>query len=141
MGRSGSRMTAAAKTGPNKQPRPTSSTPAIRENPRSRAMRSNELTHRILMHGSQTCRLFALAQTRRFASQIPEIIQLGAPDAASANQIDMIDHRSVHGKNAFHALTEAYLSNRDGFAHAGVLASDNRAFEGLKTLLIALPDS
>jgi hypothetical protein len=104
-------------------------------------MRSNELTHRMLMHGSQTCRLFALAQTRRFASQIAEIIQLGAPNAASANQVDMVDHGSVHREDAFYTLPETYFSNRDGFAHTGVLASDDGALEGLETLLIALLDS
>ena len=45
-GRPGERITAAATTGPNNAPRPTSSTPATAWNPRARSSRSSVPSHR-----------------------------------------------------------------------------------------------
>ena len=73
MGRSGERITAAAKTGPNKAPRPTSSTPAIRWKPCARASRSNLAWHLIIRrsHQDKSCAaLLAFAETGGLALQL-----------------------------------------------------------------------
>src|SRR5271157_2388982 len=88
------------------------------------------------------CSLFALAlaQARRFALQAAQVVQLGAAHAAGAHDVDMVDHRSVQRENALDAGAEAGLANGDGLAHAGVIAADHGALEGLQAFLVAFPD-
>ena len=73
--------------------------------------------------------------------ELAQIVQLGAANRAGAHHIDMVDDRRVHRENALHAVAEAHLANRDGLAHAGVLAGDHGAFKRLQTLFVAFPDS
>lgn len=49
----------------------------------------------------------------------------------------MVDRAAMQRENAFHTLAEADLSNRDGIAHARVVARDERAFEDLDALFFA----
>ena len=46
----------------------------------------------------------------------------------------------VQRENTLHALAEADLADRDGFAHAGVIARDHDAFKSLKALFVAFLD-
>src|SRR5208283_3533046 len=144
IGRSGERMTAAATTGPNSAPRPTSSTPATQRKPLARTSRSMVASQRILPHAAsgrmESGTLFALAQARRFALQVAQVVELGAADAARADHVDMVDHAGMYGEDALHALSEADLANRDGLAESRVVAGNHHAFESLQPLLVAFLD-
>src|SRR5579872_3334327 len=92
IGRSGSRITAPANTGPKRAPRPASSKPAIDRNPASRAARSKRLL------GTEN--LFSFAKPGSLALETAQIVQLGAANAAGAHHIHVIDHGSVHREDA-----------------------------------------
>src|SRR5581483_11291282 len=113
IGFSGDSATAAANTGPNNEPRPTSSTPAITLWPSARASRSCRPPHLNALRGMGRSRLllFAFAQACGLALEPAQIIQLGAAHAAGAHHIDVIDHRRMNRKNALHALPEADLAH------------------------------
>ena len=87
MGRSGERITAAANTAPNSDPRPTSSTPAMAQKPRARNARSIVPSQRSLgpaffapafadatWASPATRALLALPQPRGLALQLAQII-------------------------------------------------------------------
>ncbi len=74
----------AATTGPNKQPRPASSTPATRRKPASQKACSR------CRSGTDVRRLLpVLAQTGGFAAQFAEIVKLGPADLALADDLDL----------------------------------------------------
>jgi len=81
---------------------------------------------------SELAGLFALAQAGGFASQTAKIVQLGATNAAGANEVDVVDDRSIHGEDTLNTLSEAHLANRDGLTHPRVLAGNDNTFEYLK---------
>src|SRR6185312_777355 len=85
--------------------------------------------------------LFALAQAGSLASEIAQVVKLGAADAARAHQVNMIDNRRVYRENTLHAVAETDFSHCDGLAHASVLARNHRSFKGLKTFFFAFADS
>src|SRR5258707_13403057 len=130
-GRSSERITAAAKTGPNRAPRPTSSTPATAWKPRARSSRSNVASQRNLPFAAVGCMadqgLFALAQAGGFALEIAQIVQVGATHTAGADHVDVIDHARVQREDAFYSLSEADFANRDAFAHAVIVAGNDHA--------------
>src|ERR1700682_1592955 len=109
-----SRMTHAATTGPARQPRPTSSVPAIQRKPKSRsrrsiadnsAMRANSAkrrpTRRSSADGFSALALFFDA--RGFPAEVPEVVELCAADTAMTFHLDAIDRRRVERKHALHA--------------------------------------
>jgi len=53
-------------------------------------------TRRVGPHGVWT--LFALAEAGRFALEVAQIIQLGAADAAGADNVDVIEMAGMHRK-------------------------------------------
>src|SRR4051794_9117562 len=141
-GRSGSRMTAAATTGPNRAPRPTSSTPATAWKPRARSSRSSVASQRILPPAGsgrieESAILFALAETGGLALESAKVVQFGAADAAGAHHIDVIDDAGIHREDALDALAEGDLADGDALAHSRVVPGNDRAFEGLKALFVA----
>jgi hypothetical protein len=87
--------------------------------------------------GESAWYLFALAQAGGFALQLTKIVEFGAPNAACANYIDMIDDGRVQRKNALYTLPEADLANGDGFAQAGILAGNHGSFESLQAFFVA----
>src|SRR3984957_4176615 len=125
MGRSGERITAAAKTGPNKAPRPTSSTPAMRSKPCARASRSNFPWHFITQECTARAGLVALAETCGFALKLTQIVELGAAHTAGAHHINVVHHRGMQRENALHALAKADLPYGDGFAGPRIIASNH----------------
>src|SRR5271166_5608610 len=135
---SSGRMTAAAKTGPNSAPLPTSSTPATLWWPRSLAWRSNFPWH---LPGPGMEALLALAQAGCFALEAAQVVEFGAAHAASSNYVDMVHHRGMDGENALDALAKADLADGDRLAQAGVVARDYGSFKCLKALFIAFLDS
>src|ERR1700744_2326502 len=152
MGESGERMTAAATTAPNKEPRPTSSAPAMKWKPRARSSCSRFPRHFHL--GLCSLRLFAAARamlspatgsgtflkTRGLAFKSPQIVQLRAADLSRAHNIDVIDNRGAQRENTLDAVTEADLADRYGLAHPGVLAREHRAFKHLNAFFFAFFD-
>jgi len=81
--------------------------------------------------------LFALAEAGGFTLQLTEIVEFGAPDAARAHDIDMIDDGGMQRENALYTLPKADFANGDGFAQAGVLAGDHGSFESLQAFFVA----
>src|ERR1017187_9517813 len=143
-GRSSERMTAPAKTAPNKAPRPTSSTPATAWKPRARSSRSRVASHRNwpLAGAGRMARpkLSALFQTGGFALQGAQIVKLGAAYTARANHIDVIHHLGVYREDTLHALAETDLADSDALAHAHAVAGNQHAFESLQALFLAFLD-
>ena len=93
-------MTQAATTGPARQPRPTSSVPAIERKPKSRSRRS--ITDISAMRAnsanslSYTVRFLAFPlffDASGFSAEIPEVVELCATDPAMAFNLDAIDRR------------------------------------------------
>jgi hypothetical protein len=82
----------------------------------------------------------AFLDTGGLAAQITKIIQLGPADLATANDVDMIDHRTVKGKDPFHADAKANLADRYGLASTAMLPGDANTLERLKPFLIAFLD-
>jgi hypothetical protein len=83
---------------------------------------------------------FAFAETRRFAFEATEVIQLGSANPAGADDVDMIDNSGVHRENALDALAEANLADGDRFTHSGVVSGDYGTFEDLQALFVTFPD-
>src|SRR5216684_2596501 len=108
-----SRMTQAATTGPARQPRPTSSVPAIARKPNSRsrrstadisAIRANSAKRFLTSRSAGFGLAFALFfDAGGFAPEIPEVVELRAADPAMAFNLDAIDAGRVQGEHALHA--------------------------------------
>src|SRR5262249_52424967 len=134
-GRSGDKITAAANTDPNRDPRPTSSTPATARNPRARTSRSITPSQRILPARSSAnigaVRSGALFEPRGFPFESPQMIELCAPRPTRPHHVDPVDHLRVQRKDALHSIAEADLTHRDGLPHPGVVPRDHRPFKGL----------
>jgi len=75
----------------------------------------------------------ALANTRGFASQSAEVIELGPSYSTSFYQIDVVNDGGVKRKNPFDADSETGFSYGDGFACAPMLASNHDAFKSLQS--------
>src|SRR2546428_281958 len=83
--------TAAATTGPARQPRPTSSTPATYTNPMRRSAFSRVRYARTL----DMKRLLRFSHPRGLALQVAQEVQLRAPDLRGADHFDLVDDRRV----------------------------------------------
>src|SRR3954462_11274199 len=101
MYRSGSSTTAPAMTGPARQPRPTSSTPATYTNPMRRSAFSRVRYARTLTTaGLSGLFLVGFFHARRLALQLAQEVQLGAADLRGAQHVDLVDHRRVQREDA-----------------------------------------
>src|SRR5689334_1301406 len=76
-----------------------------------------------------------LANACGFAAQSAQIVELGAANAASFHEIDMIDDGRVQRKDSFHADAETGFANGDRLTRAAVLARNHDAFESLQSFL------
>src|SRR6266849_3495024 len=112
MRRLGFKITAAATTGPNSDPRPASSSPAMRIQPRLRA-------------ALDACRL-ALAPA--------EVVELGAAHAALIDHFDRADGRRVHRKNALDADTETDAPHGEARPCEPAALADHHALKRLDSL-------
>src|SRR5690606_11819151 len=71
-------------------------------------------------------------EARSLAAQVAEVVELGAPGAATPDDGDAVDEGRVDGEHALYALAERHLTDGDGAACAlAVLAGNDDAFEGL----------
>src|SRR5438105_6738646 len=146
-----SRMTAAATTGPARQPRPTSSVPATARKPKSRSRRStddnsatraNSAKRRAWRRSSAVgfLALTLLFDARGFAAEISEVVELCASDPAMAFNLDLIDGRRVEGKHPLHAHAAGNLAHGEHLPGAAALARDHQALEDLDALFVAFFD-
>src|SRR5262249_45799046 len=167
MCRPGWRTTAAATTGPARQPRPTSSTPATWTKPTrrsafssvriagTRVMGSGEPVGRVGLAGRRSGRtdhlsclahatdltwlgLRGVLHSRRLALQLAEVVQLRAADPRRPHHLDLLDRRRVQREDALDALAERHLANGERGARAAAVQTDHDAFEDLNALLVAL---
>src|SRR5260221_12341437 len=128
---SGWRTTAAATTGPARQPRPTSSTPATWTNPARRSAFSSVRIAGTRVIQSQVRTFLALVlifHARSLALQIAQVVQLGAPHLGAAHHLDLLDRRRVQRENALDALAERHLAHREGGARAAAVQAYHDAF-------------
>src|SRR5215210_6029487 len=106
---SGWSTTAAATTGPARQPRPTSSTPATCTKPTRRSVFSS-----VRIAGTRTMRLPVLClgavfHACRLALQIAQIVKLGAPDLGGSHDFHLMNRRRMQREDPLHSLAERHL--------------------------------
>src|SRR4051794_30731136 len=135
MWRSGCRTTAAATTGPARQPRPTSSQPATCTNPTRRSAFSSVRVAGTL--DTSDLRLRGVLHPRRLALQIAQVVQLGAADLGRARDFDLGNGRRVERKDALDSLAERHLAHGEGRARAAAVHADDHTLEHLDALLVA----
>src|SRR5438477_5484275 len=152
---SASRITHAATTGPARQPRPTSSVPAMARKPKSRSRRSTADISATRASSANTCprrssfraaflavalALALLFDARGFAAEIPEVVELRAADPTMAFDLDLIDRWRVEREHAFDADAAGDLAHGEHLARAASPAGDDDALEDLDALFIAFLD-
>ena len=82
----------------------------------------------------------ALANTSRFAMQATQVVQLGATHAATGNDLDGIDARSMDREATLDACAEAHLADDESLSQAFAGARNDDAPESLNTGVLALGD-
>src|SRR6476619_3593471 len=118
-------MTAAATTGPARQPRPTSSTPAMCTTPcRRRSFSTVREARARLMRAPDG--LGAL-HARGLALQVAQEVQLRAPHLRAAEDFDPVDRRRVQRENALDALAERDLPHGERRVGGAAVHADHRA--------------
>src|SRR5207249_9594514 len=136
MARSGCSTTAAATTGPARQPRPTSSTPATCTKPTRRSAFSS-----VRIASGRDIRnlelILGVLHPCRLAFQIAQIIQLRAPHLRRFHDFHFLNRRRVQRKNPFDALAERHLPHGERGACAAAVEANHDAFEDLDAFLIA----
>src|SRR5580765_363359 len=155
MWRAGSRTTAAATTGPARQPRPTSSTPATCTNPirpsafsivRLARCRATRASRRAMgRRGASAGNLLGddalgFLHARGLALQIAQEVQLGAAHAGRPHDLDLLDRRRMQREDALDALAERDLPHRERGAQAAPVHADDDALEHLHAFLVTLAD-
>src|SRR5437764_537917 len=143
-------MTQAATTGPARQPRPTSSVPAMARNPKSRSRRS---TADISATRANSAKRFLTSRSAGFGlaftlffdaggfpSEIPEVVELRAADPAMAFNLDTIDAGRVQGEHALHADSTGDFAYSEHLPRAATLARDHQTLKNLDTFLVAFFD-
>jgi hypothetical protein len=78
-----------------------------------------------------TATSISLADAGGFASKLAEIVELSPPNAASLNQVDVVDYCGMKRKNSLDAYSKTGFSYRYRFASTTVLASDYNALKSL----------
>src|SRR3954471_14616918 len=73
----------------------------------------------------------ALGNTGGFAAQAAQIVQLGAPHLAAADELDRVDHRRQQREHALDALAVGNLTDREALVQARTGAADADALVGL----------
>src|SRR5262249_1261315 len=85
--------------------------------------------------------LLALAQARRLADAVAQVIQLSPADLASPLHVDLGDLRRVQRKRALDALALYDAADGEHLAHAAAAPRDDCAAEDLRALLGAFQDA
>src|SRR5512143_3897803 len=129
------RMTAAATTGPKRDPRPTSSMPAIRRTP----SRASSFSSRKLA-ATDVASALVLFEAGRLALEVAQVVELGPADTGLAHDLDRLDHLGMEGEDALDADAERDLADREGGLGPAAALADDVAAEDLDALLVAFPD-
>src|ERR1043165_5394777 len=144
---SASRITHAATTGPARQPRPTSSVPAMARKPKSRSRRSTAESSAMRASSAKSLdwifsdlTLATLFDARRFPSEVPEVVELCATDPAMAFHLDLIDRRRIQRQHALHSDAAGDFAHGEHLARAAALAGEDDALEDLDALFVAFLD-
>src|SRR3954447_14072942 len=140
-----SRITQAATTGPARQPRPTSSVPAMARKPKSRSRGSTAESSATRARSAQSrenlfSALAALFDACRFAPEIPEVVELRATDPAMAFHLDLVDRRRIQREHALHSDAAGDLAHGEHLARTAATAGDDDALEDLDALFVAFLD-
>src|SRR3954451_12429094 len=143
-------MTQAATTGPARQPRPTSSVPAMARKPESRSRRS--ITDISAMRASSAnsefwsfspgvdLRFALFFDARGFTAEIPEVVELCAADPAMAFNLDAIDAGRVQREHALHADSTGDFAHGEHLTRAAAFARDDQTLKDLDALFVAFFD-
>src|SRR5438128_8282767 len=83
---------------------------------------------------------FHFLNASRFAAEFANVIQLRAPHASGADDLDLVDDLRVKRKDSFNAVPERHLANGECCARSAVLLSNADAFKDLDAFLIAFLD-
>ena len=83
----------------------------------------------------------ALAQARRLADAVAQVVQLGPADRAGALHLDLGDLRRVQREDALDAFALDDAADGEHLAHALAAAGDHHAAEDLDALLLAFQDA
>ena len=75
----------------------------------------------------------ALADPRRLAAQLAQIVKLRTANAATLHHINVVHDGCMERKDPFDTDAKAGFADRDRFSHTSVLARDTDAFERLKS--------
>src|SRR5207237_7236754 len=148
-----SRMTQAATTGPARQPRPTSSVPAMVRKPKSRSRRSiadisatraNSANRRSSRSSSASgfcfLALALLFDARGFSAEIAEVIELRTTDPAMAFNLDAIDRGRIKREHSLYADAARDLADGEHLPRAAAPAGDDDALKDLNALFVAFAD-
>src|SRR5262249_4976233 len=84
--------------------------------------------------------ILALDDARRLAAPAAQIIELGAPHLAAADDLDRIDHRRIQRKHPLDALAVRNLPHSEVLVDAGAGPADTHAFIGLHAGALAFDD-
>src|SRR4051812_25498636 len=76
-----------------------------------------------------------LLDARRLAGEMAQVIELGAPDAATPHDLNVGEHWAVEREDALDADAVGDLANREGGAHSGTTPRDAHTFKRLDALL------
>ena len=82
-----------------------------------------------------------LANARRLAGEIAQVVELGATDAAAAHHDDLGEHGAVHREDALDADAVGDLADGERRADTAAAARDADAFERLDALLFTFLDA
>src|SRR5271169_994924 len=77
-----------------------------------------------------TTSLLRFLQPCRFPAEPAQEVELGAADLGRAQDLNLVDHLRIDGKDALHALAEADLAHGEAGVRAA-RARNHGAFEGL----------
>src|SRR5207244_1606792 len=83
----------------------------------------------------------ALLDPRLLASQIAQVVELGAANRAARGHLELRDRRRMNGEGPLHADPERDLADREGFAKSSALAPDHDTLEHLHALAGSLDDT
>src|ERR671911_1329461 len=81
-----------------------------------------------------------LADLRRLAPEVAQVVKLGPPDVAASHALDLVDHRCMQWKGALDADAEAHLADGERLTYTRALAADHDALEDLDAAPAALDD-
>lgn len=87
------------------------------------------------------CAGFALfADLGLLAVEAAEVVELRPAYDTAGNDLELVNHRGVHGEGTFHSDAEAHLANGEAFAHPGTGAADDDALEYLDSAAATFDD-